>query len=150
MPVLLGQELQAAGSQPSSPTSHSSACGPHRDRQDPLRPGGSALPRTPHVMPNVDSPGDPPAPSPVSQHSGRSGRQHPHCGSARASSPFYPGCNRAGLVWAEEDPLQQREPSRFAFPSTCCCWNPFKGHATLPCPHGPGTRRHGAGNRAAS
>lgn len=50
------------------------------------------------------------------------------------SSLFYLGCNGAGLVQAEEDPLQQREPSRFAFPSTCHCWSPFKGHATLPCP----------------
>lgn len=64
------------------------------------------------------------------------------------SSLFYPGCNGAGLVQAEEDPLQRQEPSRFAFPSTCHCWSPFKGHATLPCPPRAGdtqTRRRGGG-----
>lgn len=48
---------------------------------------------------------------------------------------------------AEEDPLQQREPSRFAFPSTCRCWSPFKGHTTLPWPLRAGDTQTWPGDR---
>lgn len=102
----------------------------------------------PNTMPQIQSHRDPPAPLPGSWCSGWSEGQHPHCGSAGGSSLFYAGCNGAGLVRAEEDPLQQREPAHFAFPSTCYCWSPFKGHATLACPPWAGatqTRDRGQG-----
>lgn len=102
----------------------------------------------PPPCPKSEAMETPPAPLPGSWCSGWSEGQHPHCGSAGGSSLFYPGCNGAGLVQAEEDPLQQREPARFAFPSTCCCWSPFKGHATLACPPWAGdtqTRGRGRG-----
>lgn len=97
--------------------------------------GGSALPRTPHHHAlSGDSQGPPLQPLYLAR--GAEGGQEGSIRTAAApggSSLFYAGCNGAGLVRAEEDPLQ-RQPSRFAFPSTCRCWSPFKGHATLPCP----------------
>lgn len=99
-------------------------------------PGAPLSPVPPTTMPRASGQPQGP-PRPLYLGPGAEGGQE---GSIRTvavpggSSLFYLGCNGAGLVRAEEDPLQQREPSRFAFPSTCHCWSPFKGHATLPCP----------------
>lgn len=109
----------------------------------------SPVPRT--AMPQAGGHRGPPRPLYLGPGAGGGQEGSIHTVAAPGgSSLFYLGCNGAGLVQAEEDPLQQREPSRFAFPSTCHCWSPFKGHATLPCAPRAGdaqTQRRGRRHR---